>query len=104
MGLSPDRIKPKTIKFVFVVSLQSTQQYRERANAGLIGIRVMCPSGATCLLSDCCYKNPTTRVGLAHSKPHHHLIDNYRHEIVEKLVLSNNYSLTHSISEKNLQY
>jgi hypothetical protein len=64
MGLSPDRIKPKTIKFVFVVSLQSTQQQRERANAGLIGIRVMCPSGATCLLADC-YQNPTKRVGLA---------------------------------------
>jgi hypothetical protein len=47
-----------------------------------IGIRILCPSVATCLSANCCfselalYKNPTKRVGLAQSRPHHHLIEN----------------------------
>jgi len=42
----------------------------------------MCPSGATCLSADCFFselplQNPTQRVGLEQSRPHHHLIENY---------------------------
>ena len=47
-----DRVKPNTIKFVFVASLLSMQQYGERAKTGWFGIRIMCPSGATCLSAD----------------------------------------------------
>jgi hypothetical protein len=41
----------------------------------------MCPSEATCIPTDCCfmelrYANPTQRVGLVQSGPHHHLIEN----------------------------
>ena len=36
MGSSPDQVKPKTIKLVFVVSMLSTQHLGERAKmAGL---------------------------------------------------------------------
>ena len=27
----------------------------ERTNAGWLGIMIMCPSGANCLLADCCF-------------------------------------------------
>ena len=53
VGSRPDRVKPKTIKLVFVASPLSTQQ-RERVKTGYLGIRRMCPSGATCLPADCC--------------------------------------------------
>jgi hypothetical protein len=42
----------------------------------------MCPNGVTFQHADCCFselalkKNPTQRVGLEQSGPHHHLIDN----------------------------
>jgi hypothetical protein len=52
---SPDRIKPKTIQFVFVVSPLSTHHWGERADTGWIGIRLMCPSWATCLFEDWCF-------------------------------------------------
>ena len=44
-------------------------------------IRTMCQNGVTCLSADCCFselfkKNPTKRVGLLQSIPHHHLIEN----------------------------
>ena len=45
-----------------------------KTKTGLIGIRIIRPSGATCFLADCCYTNPTKRIDQAHSKPHHHLI------------------------------
>ena len=32
----------------------STQHLRERAKTGQLGIRKMCPNGATCLPADCC--------------------------------------------------
>ena len=38
----------ETIKFVFIASLLS-------AKTGWLGIRIMCPSGATCLSVDCCF-------------------------------------------------
>ena len=28
---------------------------RKRAKTGLVGIRIMCPNGATCLPADCCF-------------------------------------------------
>ena len=49
--MSPDRIKPKTIKFV--ASPLSMQHYGERAKTGWLGIRIMCQSGVTCLSADC---------------------------------------------------
>ena len=42
-------VKPKTIKLVFIVSPLRKDQ------TGWIGIRIMCPSGATCLPADCCF-------------------------------------------------
>jgi hypothetical protein len=48
---------------------------------GWLGIRIVCPSGATCLSADCCsvsyhYKNPAKRVGLVQSGPYHQFIEN----------------------------
>ena len=51
-GSSPDRIKPNTIKRVFVASPISMQHSGERGKIGWLGIRIMCPSGATCLSAD----------------------------------------------------
>ena len=81
MGLSPGWVKPKTIKWVFVAPPLSTQNYGGRAKTGWLGIRIMCPSGATCLSADCCfseldYANSIQLVGLVQSGPHHHLIEN----------------------------
>ena len=63
----------------------------------------MCPSGAICLSADCCFselalKNTTQRVGLEHSGPHHHLIENltcYGRHIAELALNNNTHSLTH---------
>ena len=43
-GFEPDRVKPKTIKLVFVASLLSTHHLGERARVGWLGIMIMCPS------------------------------------------------------------
>jgi hypothetical protein len=43
------------IKFVFVASPLSTQHYGERAKTGWLGIRIVCPTGATYLPADCCF-------------------------------------------------
>ena len=51
----PRRVKPNTIKLVFVASPLSTQHSGERAKTGWLGIRIMCPSGATCLSADYCF-------------------------------------------------
>jgi len=42
MGWSPDRIKPKTIKLVFVAFPLSTKHLGENANTGWLGIGIMC--------------------------------------------------------------
>ena len=81
MGSSPGRVKPKTIKLVFVASPLSTQHSGETAKTGLLSIRIMCQSGATSLPADCCFseltlKNSTQCVGLVQSGPHHYLIEN----------------------------
>jgi hypothetical protein len=44
-----DRVKPRTMKLVFVVSPLSTQHYGERAKIVWLGIRIMCPNGMTFL-------------------------------------------------------
>ena len=51
MGSCPGRLKPKTLKLLFVASLQ---HYGERAKTALLEIRLMCPSGATCQYANCC--------------------------------------------------
>jgi hypothetical protein len=81
LGSSPGRVKPKTLKLVFVASTLSTQHLGERAKTVWFGIRIMCLSGATCLPADCCFselahKNPTQPVCLVQNGPHHHLIEN----------------------------
>ena len=53
-GFEPGRVKPKTMKLVFVAFLQSTQHLGERTKTSWLGIRKMCPSGATYLPNDCC--------------------------------------------------
>jgi len=56
VGASPGRVKPKTIRLVFVaVSPLSVQHKGVRAKTGWLGIRIMCPSGATYLSADCCF-------------------------------------------------
>ena len=52
---SPDEVKPKTIKLIFAASPLTTQQLGERAKTGWLGIRIMCPNGATCLSAECCF-------------------------------------------------
>ena len=82
MGSSPDRVKPMTIKLVFVASPLSMQHYGERAMTGWLGIRIMCPKWGTMSISRMLFqwastiKNPTKSVGLVPCGPHHHLIEN----------------------------
>ena len=78
MGLSPDRVKPKTIKLVFVASPLSTQHEGERAKTDWLGIGIMCPIEVQTVVSvSYHYKNPTKRVDLVQSRLHHHLIEPY---------------------------
>ena len=48
-GFEPDRIKPKTIQLVFTASLVSTHHLGIRENTRWFEMKIMCPSGATCL-------------------------------------------------------
>jgi hypothetical protein len=57
VGSSPGRVIPKTIKLVFVASPLSTQHKGERAKTGWLRIRIICPSGATCIPTDCCFSD-----------------------------------------------
>ena len=50
-----NEVKPKTIKLVFVASPLSMQHKGEIARTGWQRIKIMCPSGATCLSADCCF-------------------------------------------------
>ena len=55
-GFEPDRVKPKTIKLVFVASFLSTHHLGERARTGWLGIMmIMCPSEVIWLPGDCCF-------------------------------------------------
>jgi hypothetical protein len=49
------RVKPKTIRLVFVASTLSTQHYGERGKIGWLGIRITCPNRVTFLPADCCF-------------------------------------------------
>jgi hypothetical protein len=49
VGSSPGRVKPRTIKLVFVASPLRTQHYGKRAKIGWLGIRIMCPNIVTFL-------------------------------------------------------
>ena len=73
---SPDRVKPKTIKLVFVNSPLSTQHWGERTKTGWLGIKIMSTHGLLYQWASVYYKNPTKRVGLEQSGPRHHLIEN----------------------------
>jgi hypothetical protein len=105
MGSSPDRVKPKTIKLVFVASPLSTQHLGERANTGRLGIWIMCPSGATCLSADWCFSglalwksnwacwSGTKQISLSsHWKLT--LFSPWHRWKISELVLNNNHSLT----------
>jgi len=54
------------------------QHKGENAETDWLGIRIMCPSGATCLPVDCCFselalnKDPIKRVGLIQNGHHNH--------------------------------
>ena len=54
-AFEPCRIKPKTIKLVFVVSPLTTQHLGEKVKTGWLGIKIMSSSGATCLPADFCF-------------------------------------------------
>jgi hypothetical protein len=54
-GFEPEWFKAMTIKMVCVASPLRTQHEGVRVKTGWLGIRTMCPSGATCLPADCCF-------------------------------------------------
>ena len=54
MSSSPDRVKPKIVKLVFVASPLSMQHKGEKAKTGWLGIRIMCLNEATRLSADGC--------------------------------------------------
>jgi hypothetical protein len=82
VGSSTGRVKPKTIKLVFVASPLSRQHYGERTNNGWLGIRIMCPSGAILIVI-------SLKINLFSPW--------YSWKIAE-LALNNNHSLTHSLN------
>jgi hypothetical protein len=45
----------KDYELVFAFFPLNTQHQEVRANTGGLGIRIMCPSGTTCLPADCCF-------------------------------------------------
>jgi len=61
MGSSSGQIKPKTLKLVpvLVAYLLIMLHLGVRANNSWLRIRIMCPSGATCLPTDCCFRELT---------------------------------------------
>ena len=81
MDSSPGLIKPKTILLAFVAFPLSTHRYGERSNTGWFEIRIMCPSGSTCLPADYCfseltlYKKLTKRVDIVKNGQYYHLIE-----------------------------
>ena len=56
VGSSPGRVKPMTIKLVFVASPLSTySSIKEKEQRRWLIIKIMCLGGATCLPTDCCF-------------------------------------------------
>ena len=64
--------------------------------SGWLGIRIMCPSGATCLHADCCFSNSAcwSRKKRTSSSSHCKLTCS-RHDIAEKLLTWRWTKLTH---------
>ena len=58
VGFSLGWVKPKTYTIGFVASPLSMQHKGVRAKTGWLGIRIMCPSRASCLPTDCCFSEP----------------------------------------------
>ena len=83
-GFEPRPGQSKAIKLILAASPLSMRHYDERSKTCWPGIRIMCPSGWTCISAHCCFlfqwastiKNQTKRYGIVESIPHHHLIDN----------------------------
>ena len=97
------RVKSKINKLVCVASPVSTQLSGVRAKTGWLGTRIMCPSGATCPPTDCCFSelhvalyNPIG-IGLVLSgHPHFiecHLFSPWYSWKTDHLALNNNHSL-----------
>jgi hypothetical protein len=53
-GFEPRLGLTKDNKVGIFASPLSTQYYGVSGTTGWLGIRIMCPSGATCLSKDCC--------------------------------------------------
>ena len=53
VGSSPNRVKLKAIKLVFVASPLSTQHLSRKSKDWWLGMRIVCLSGATSLSADC---------------------------------------------------
>ena len=48
-------LETKDYELVFAFFPLNTQHQEGRVNTGGLGIRIMCPSGATCLPANCCF-------------------------------------------------
>jgi len=56
------RVKPKTMQLIFVASPQHSG---ERAKTGWLGIRIMCPSRATCPPAECFFGKLALKIQLS---------------------------------------
>ena len=56
-GSGPGQVQSKIITLVFIASPLSTWRCDENAKTGWFGIRIMCPTVATCLPPDCCFSD-----------------------------------------------
>ena len=85
------------------------QQSGERSKTGRLGIRIMCPSGATYLPADCCFSELALKMSNSTcwsrtkrtSSSSHWKLTCSRHGIAGKIAemaLNNNHSLTHSLT------
>ena len=64
---SQDWVKAKDYKIgICWFTAKHTALRRKSKKTGWLGIRVMCPSGATCLPADCCFSEIA---------PNHHFIE-----------------------------
>ena len=55
MGFEPRSDQSKDFEIGICCFSAKLAALRERAKTGWLGIRIMCPSGATCLSADCCF-------------------------------------------------
>ena len=54
-GLEPRSGQTKEYKIAICCFSAKRSALRSKVKTGWLGIRIMCPSGATCLSADCCY-------------------------------------------------